>query len=246
METTMMQIQANIPDNEWHSYIFKLDPAFTRDYFSKALNVLSPWCLINIRNSEGFFNNVTEVINSMVNDELYKRGRYFVDIHGVEQKRSMEIIVQSLLEEYDIKYGSIPALTIDLFQRVSEEQAAAEAAAAEVEAAEAAEVEAAEEAAAAEAEEAAAAEAAPAEAAPAEAALSAGGRQLTRRTNRQFIKQFKKRLTRRFKKRLTKRTNRLTRRLKKRPTRRFIKQLKKRFTRRAARRANRRTNKRMY
>ena len=111
METTMTQIKANIPRRQWNSYIFKFDPGFSKEYFSKALNLLSPWCLINIRNnSEGFFKNVTDVINSMVNNlsHEYENGWYFTETHGLEPKRLMETIVQSLLENYDITYGSIP------------------------------------------------------------------------------------------------------------------------------------------
>ena len=151
MEETITQLDETIFGG-FHDWSLRLDLNPPYETFSQVLNVLSPWCLIDIDKNESvvFFKNVTDVIHSMVYSapSEYKSGKYFTKTHGLEEKKLMEQIVDSLLEEYNIKYGSIPLLTEDSSQGVSEERAEAEL-------------------------------------------LSAGGRQLTRRTNRRFIKQFK-------------------------------------------------------
>jgi hypothetical protein len=90
----------------------------------------------------------------------------------------METIVQSLLEKYDINYESIPQLTIDLSQGVSEEQVAA--AEAEAEAAELS--------------------------AGGRRFARRSKKRLTRRSKKRLTRRFKKRSNKRFKKRANRQT----------------------------------------
>jgi hypothetical protein len=118
----------------------------------------------------------------MVNDpsHAYELGWYFTETHGSEPKRLMETIVQSLLEKYDINYESIPQLTIDLSQGVSEEQVAAAEAEAEAEA----EL-----------------------SAGGRRFARRSKKRLTRRSKKRLTRRSKKQFTRRFKKRAARLTN---------------------------------------